>query len=368
MRRPTERRHPDDGVLRRLLDEPGGVSDADRAHVAACPACLTGLARVRDDAAVAAAALAARAVREPDVDAAWARLSARASATERPAPASVPARAGRWRTALRSPVVAALGAVVVLTGAGVAAAADWLPIFRTERVVAVELAATDLVQVPDLSAYGDLEVTGDEGTEQVPDAATAEERAGLSLPEVGDLPPAASGDPGYLVADQVTATFTFRAERAAQAAAAAGEPLPPPPPGLDGSQVRLIAGPGVAQAWPGPGGVPALAVARLVAPTVESSGVPYGTVRDYLLSLPGLPEDLATQLRELSADEGSLPLPVPAEFATSSSTEVAGAPATLLTSRDGRFAAVVWVDDGVVTAVGGMLSGGEALAVARSLR
>ena len=60
---------------------------------------------------------------------------------------------------MRRPAVAALGAAVLVTGAGVAAANDWLPIFRTEQVDPVTISSTDLVQVPDLSAYGDLEVT-----------------------------------------------------------------------------------------------------------------------------------------------------------------------------------------------------------------
>ena len=43
-------------------------------------------------------------------------------------------------------------------------------------------------------------------------------------------------------------------------------------------------------------------------------------------------------------------------------------PATVLTSRDGRMAGVVWVRDGVVTAVAGSLSADEVLTVARGLR
>ncbi len=50
--------HPTDGTLRRLLDEPAGVTDADRAHVAGCATCLPRLAAVRDDAAAARAVLA----------------------------------------------------------------------------------------------------------------------------------------------------------------------------------------------------------------------------------------------------------------------------------------------------------------------
>lgn len=43
-------RHPTEGTLRRLVDEPAGVTDADREHVAGCPVCLSGLAAAQEDA------------------------------------------------------------------------------------------------------------------------------------------------------------------------------------------------------------------------------------------------------------------------------------------------------------------------------
>jgi hypothetical protein len=166
----------------------------------------------------------------------------------------------------------------------------------------------------------------------------------------------------------VTATFTFSAAKAAATASANGTQLPPVPAGLDGSQVRIHAGPGLAAVWGGGGPVPRLIVARLVAPTAESSGVPFEKIRDYLLSLPGLPDDLATQLRDISSDAATLPLPVPTDVASSSSADVDGHPATVLTARQGTFAGVVWVDHGIVTAVAGSFTPDEALAVARGLR
>jgi hypothetical protein len=140
------------------------------------------------------------------------------------------------------------------------------------------------------------------------------------------------------------------------------------PAGLDGSRVRLVAGPGVAELWSSGAGVPALVVGRAVAPTAFSSGAPFTAVRDYLLSLPGLPQGLAAQLRAFAADGSTLPLPVPADRFTTSSAEVAGHPATVLTTRDRTMAAVVWVEDGVVTAVAGALDADEVLSVARGLR
>jgi hypothetical protein len=361
-------RHPTEGVLRRLIDEPAGVSEPDRQHVRGCQVCLAGLAAAREDAALVGAALRTDSASDVDVDAAWRRLSAAAPSREVGRAPARSARSGRTRGFLRRPAVAALAFGVVLAGAGVAAANDWLPIFQTQRVHPVEVTSSELVQLPDLSAYGDLEVTREPDTEQVADAATARDRTGLSVPQVAELPEGVTGEPAYRTAGVVGATFTFSAEKAARAAAAEGEILPPPPAGLDGSALRLEAGPAVAAVWSQPTGVPTLVVARVVAPKVYSSGVPFATVRDYLLSLPGLPDELADQLRDLSEDAATLPLPVPAELVTTSTADVGGSPATVLASRDGLFAGVVWVEDGVMTGVAGSLSADELLSVARDLR
>jgi hypothetical protein len=360
-------RHPTEGVLRRLLDEPAGVADSDREHVAGCPQCLGELAAIREDAALVDAALTTEAAEGVDVPAAWRRLSTAAPATG-PGRAAAPSRAGRSRGLLRRPIVAALAFAVVLTGAGTAAANDWLQIFRAEQIAPVSISTADLIALPDLSAYGDLAVTGDPDVHEVPDAAAAAAETGLDVPVVTILPRGVSGEPVYQVSGQVSATFTFSADRAAQAAAEAGTTLPPPPPGLDGSSVRLDAGPGMAQVWSSSAGAPALLVGRAVAPSAFSSEVPFETVRDYLLSLPGLPKDVAAQLRAFTADGATLPLPVPADEVTTSSAQVDGVPATVLETRDRTLAAVVWVDDGAVTAVAGSLDVDEVLSIARDLR
>jgi hypothetical protein len=363
-------RHPTDGTLRRLLDEPAGVADADREHVAGCPVCLSGLAAAREDAAVTGAALGDQftaAELSADVDAGWRRLSRAAAVNgRRRGAAGAPAR--RWPAALRSPVVAAFGVLALLAGASAAAAADWLQIFRTEQLAPVTVTEADLVELPDLSAYGEVEVTEEADVREVADPAAAAQATGLSVPRVSELPRGVTGEPVFQVGRRVSAVFTFSAEKAARAARAAGQTLPPPPPGLDGSQFRLVAGPGLAAVWSEARGAPALVVGRAVAPTAYSSGIPFRTARDYLLSLTGLPEDVASQLRSFSGDGATLPLPVPAELVTSSATDVGGVPATMLTSRDGTMAGVVWVDDGIVTAVAGSLSADEVLSVARGLR
>lgn len=274
----------------------------------------------------------------------------------------------RWRSVLTSPAVAAVAVTAIIAGATTAAAADWLPIFRTEQVSPVPVSQRDLVALPDLTAYGEFRLVEEPEVREVPDAAVAEDATGLRAPEVARLPRGVTGEPAYLVGGPARAEFTFSAESAMRAATASGEPLPPVPQGLDGSTFRISAGPGVAAVWSSTNNVPALAVARVVAPTAESTGVPFETAREYLLSLPGIPPELAERLRDLSPDGTTLPLPVPADAMESSTTDIDGTPATVLTSRDGSMAGVVWVEDGTITAVAGSLSADEVLAVARGLQ
>src|SRR5688500_15011857 len=117
-------RHPTEGVLRRLLDEPAGVADGDREHVAGCPQCLAGLAAMQEDAALVQHALASDV--DADVDAAWQRLQ-----TAAPGARVAPPRAGRFRAVLRRPGAVAVAVAVAFACAGTAAASGWLEIFRT---------------------------------------------------------------------------------------------------------------------------------------------------------------------------------------------------------------------------------------------
>src|SRR5687767_7525320 len=103
-------RHPTEGVLRRLLDEPAGVADSDRGHVAGCPQCLSDLGAIREDAALVDAALATDVAEGVDVAAAWRRLSTAAPAAG-PGREAQP-RPSRPRAALRRPAVAVLAVAV----------------------------------------------------------------------------------------------------------------------------------------------------------------------------------------------------------------------------------------------------------------
>ncbi len=175
-----------------------------------------------------------------------------------------------------------------------------------------------------------------------------------------------TGDPDYFVIDRAGGSVhLLPPPRPPGPPAKAGATAPPAPPGLDGSRFKLSAGPGSAAVWASEHEIPALVVAQVTAPTVYSSGVPFATVRDYLTSPTFIPDDVAAQLRAFSGGE-TLPLFSSVEEKQTSSTEVGGRPATLVTT--GGMNGVVWVEDGQINAVAGALTADEVLTVARELR
>jgi hypothetical protein len=88
-------------------------------------------------------------------------------------------------------------------------------------------------------------------------------------------------------------------------------------------------------------------------------------LRDFVLSLPGLPAPLVTQLRQIDLNSGIVPLPIPSGVDSQSIT-VHGTSGLLLTSNVSttieqikKFpagSAVVWQTHGIIYALGGTIS------------
>lgn len=376
--------HVADGTLRRFLDEPAAISAVDRAHLTSCPRCAAELGQTQQDRDTAAAALTAMDRSEPDpgpaqLDTAWTKLVERLAQPDLRRPArSVRPGPRSWQSLLarvaRRPVAAAVIAGLVVVGGGAADAAEgWLQIFRTETVAPVSISAQDLIAVGEvgrlmaLSAYGQVIQPTRPQLIDVPNATDAAARTGLTVPQVGALPTGVEGNPRYQVLERQVVQFTFSAAKAAQTGKALGATLPPMPAGLDGSQLQLLAGPGIVLTWTQRSGPPTLMVAKLTAPSVVSQGAPLPVVRDYLLSLPGIPADLAAQLQAMTGDGMTLPIPVPANLAIASQARLGNATATVVETKDRAAVAAIWASHGVVEAVAGPLSREEVLAVAHEL-
>ncbi len=359
--------HLTDGSLRRYVDEPHSLPDIQLDHLEHCDRCSRTLAQARRDALAVEAVLQSRSNEDADIDAAWDRLQSSLRSNAR-TPAAVPLDRPSFRArVLRAPVLAVVGALIAVGGATAAAANDWLPIFHTESITPVSVSVNDLTQLPDLSSFGRWDLKTDPTLVDVSDASAASSRTGIVVSTASYLPTGVEGTPQFQVMERQVATFTFSQQKAAATALAAGEALPPLPSGLDGAVLRLELGPAVVQTWSQQSGAPTMIVAQVVAPSASSNGIPLATLRDALLSLPGLPDDVASELRSATGDGTTLPLPVPADEYTTSSTEVSGTAATILTSRDKTVTGVVWLDGGIVTIVAGPLDAQEVLSVADGL-
>ena len=296
-------RHPTDGALRRLLDEPAGVADADREHVAGCPSCLAGVAAARDDADRAGAALAIDAgLGDLDVDAAWQRLVDELEAEGRrhgeggvPAPpmAGPPARPpARRRRRGRAP-----GGCRRRRRRGLAAD---LP-HRAGRADPDHAGRPRQAPRPLLLRRRWICARCPRSARSRMPRPRRSRRASRSRGSAR-CPAASPATPAFQVGDEVVArVHVLRTQdqgrrrgsgRAAPAAAGRPRRQPLPAGGRPGSRDGLGGGPRRAGAGRGPRGR-----AHRRRPRASRST----TARDYLLSLPSLPEDVAAQLRGFSA-------------------------------------------------------------------
>jgi hypothetical protein len=106
-------------------------------------------------------------------------------------------------------------------------------------------------------------------------------------------------------------------------------------------------------------------IAQTRVPTVDSTGATAAELEDYLLSQPGVPPDIAAQIRAIKDPSSTLPIPIPKGLATTEQVQVNGVQGLLIKAVLG--AGVVWQKNGVIYAVGGQLTPEQVLAIATSL-
>ncbi len=367
-------RHVPDGVLRRLDDEPLAVPDRVGDHVADCERCGARRAEIARDTERAAALLAAPRL-VPDLDHAWARLRREMEREDsdpdrrrRPA-AAVPRRARLPRVSLRAGVaIAALGVLVV----GTAAAATLTTIFSPTHVAALTVNQSDLRAIAAFTGLGDSHplggstaasgssplrfgtVTWSSGAPQhVASQAQADAEAGFAASLPAHLPAGVGPVRQFTVQPRTRITVSFNAKAA----------------GLTGKSVTIDAGPAVIAQYAAAGGppVPALAVGTMRRPTARSTGASVSQIEAFLLGQPGIPPQLAEEIRLLGDLRTTLPVPVPSGAAVRS-VQIHGWPGVLLADSSNAAAAVVWEDGaGLLHVVGGILDPQDVLNVARQL-
>ena len=369
--------HPSDGTLRRSLDEPVAVDASSRAHLATCPRCATRLQRMDANAAAVGALLASP---DPvvDITAARARLAYQESqpAIGKSSPrAPGRARSGNARTRrVVAAVAVAAGASVLLVATGTAQ--DFLSLFQPSQLAAVPVTATDVRSLAGLASYGTVSGAPSITFKPEPDAAAAAAAAGVAVPTITNLPAGTPTPQTYAVVSGGVVTFRFDAALARAAASKAGGELPALPAGLDGSTLSVMIAPAVVMSYgvdPAtllqggdvPTGTAFIVVATRI-PTVSTTGVTARQLEDYLLTVPGIPADVASELRAIGNPDETIPVPIPIDLASGSAVTINGARGLLIGDSTGLGSAVVWQHNGVVDAIAGTLTTDETLGVARS--
>ena len=98
---------------------------------------------------------------------------------------------------------------------------------------------------------------------------------------------------------------------------------------------------------------------------MTSTGASARQLEDYLLSQPGVPADIAAQVRAIQDPTSTLLVPVPSGLATSRTVRVQGVDGLLVDAGIG--AGVVWQKGGIIYAVLGQLTPDQILQIAASL-
>ena len=365
--------HLGEGALRRMIDEPLASAEADRRHLEGCSACQERRERIAGEAEGASVLLAVPGF-EPDTSAALARVHNLAEVA--PAPRRAWARWSWKAPRLARPLALAL-ALVALTGGATVAVSQGLSTIANPNqgvtTVAVNPPSEGTVAgLPDLSKYGTTKVIKQGTTQTVLSAAEATQLTGLTPPTV----PAeySSGTITYAAVGQSVVSFTFNEALAKKAVADAGKPAPVFPKGIDGSTITVTIGPAVGEVFgtidPKNFSLTNLPLFAGVAtpPVVQSTGVTYQQLEDFLVQQPGIAgnADLIAQIKAIGDPlaSGNLVIPVPANYATSTPETVKGNSGVLIADKTGAIKGLVWEQGGLVYAVGGHFDEQQLLGIA----
>jgi len=222
-----------------------------------------------------------------------------------------------WRR-IAAPVAVVLVAAVLLVGftaSGVIP--SLLKVFEPHSFAPVSVSPTGLGSAGTLLDYGPVTWTpGPPKAEPVADASTARARSGLPVLLPAILPSGVSGPVSYGVISHSTGSLAFDAARLRASALSQGVRVAPMPAAIDHSIIYVNGGPALVELWGATasgatgGTAPTLVIAQTRTPTVESTGASTKQLEDYLLSQPGVPPELAAQIRAIKDPSTTLPIPI----------------------------------------------------------
>src|SRR5882762_99442 len=329
-----------------MVDDPEAHAGADARHYESCPECQARYKAVAGDATHISSLLAAPDLKV-DVASAFDRV--------RSAPEAKPRFGFRLPVMQpgRRPLALAFAATLAAVALLVTALASGDNIFSPKTITPVPVTVADLQSLSQLAAYGDLTWTTRPNLQIAANADEAHSVSGLTPPNVATLPNGVSKTVTYAAMPKAEAVFTFSKDKAAAAAAQAGKALPALPAGMDGAKLTVTIGPAVASIYgnlnkPTSGSdltqanLPQLVVAATTAPVATSSQVTVKQLEDYLIAQPGISAELKAAIKAIGDPSTTLPIPIPVQYATSTTVTIQGVKGVALGDNTGVGSAVIW--------------------------
>lgn len=385
--------HLDEGILRRLLDEPSSVSADARAHYQDCEPCRKAAAEMAADARAVGAALGRIDSTPVDVNASFAQLARRIE-TSAPMSPSIRQRLAdlRWRSRrFAAPIAfaaAAAAAIALLAFTPVGTLAQsFLTIFEPRQFVAIPITRAEMAYLPDLESFGTIAASRQMEHRSVATSMQAAALTGIAVRMPTFVPPNVPRRVYFDVGSRAEASFKFSSAKARTFAARSHRPVPAMPPGLDGSTLTLQVGPMVVISYgDSPAArreairqshevrdhsemrLPPLVIVQSVAPHVASTGATALQIEAYILQMPGVSPQLADEIRAIGDPSTTMPIPVPIDKAFSQNVFVDGVTGLAIGDDTGVGGMIVWQKKGIVYGVGGALPQRALMEVAQSLR
>ena len=291
-----------------------------------------------------------------------------------------------WRIAASGLAAAvALSILVSVTPEGRALAAGFLAQFRSQQVTAIEVTPQSQAEIMrTLNALGNLGTVnvpgGQNGRPEAAARGAAEQAKTVTLAEASQaigfkletpdpalLPAGVDKTPRVQIMPSSQIRFTFDKAKASTYLKSAGHDVTVPDK-FDGATL-VVSIPSAALLQYGNGGSKeALIVGQAGELVVDVEGkVKLDEMRDFLLSLPGLPAPVVNQLRQIKSWNQTLPIPVPVDQMNWQSTNFNGYQGLLLNDNSGVGSAAIWYEGGHMYGVAGSLKADKLKAIAESL-
>ena len=375
------------GTLRAYLDGELDQTTARRVreHLLACTACRTRLDQLRATAVRVGAQLELLAppsevTSEEAIARAWTALQARldhAASAPEPPPVVLEHKVGRieriysmmiqaltlrQRAAIAAAFVAVIVAGMAVIPGGRALAGDLLSLFRVQRIQVVTVdpqqpitALKHLKNLGTITPESDVDHAMQPRTVASIDEAAA--MVGMPIQRPTQLPEGLSDAPSIMVTTATELSFTVDRQKAEAYLQSVGAPNPTVPPQLDGARLTVSMPAAVLLEYSDDSRQKLLGIGQMASPTAEVDGnATLADMREFLLNVPGLPEDTVRQLRAIDDWTTTLPLPIRVDRHIWRETTLNGAQALVFSDPALKVSAIIWLRDRVIHGVAGNFS------------